>query len=284
MPSPLPSRPVLPNALRPAMTETALDIAHAALQSGNEADALRFYQLLADAPLCLLLVREAEGEAIEPQVFELTDGPVVLAFDSEERLAGFQDTPAPYATLPGRVIAQGLAGQGLGGQGLSLGLNLGTGAASETLLPPAALEHLLGLLDVSPVQAEARPTGFAAPAVPPALAEALTLALQGAAGLAAGAVLAAVRYDSGAQGHVLALVGADPAAQGALARAVAEALSFAALEAAALDVTFLAPDDPALGAMAAVGQTFAIAAPVADAPAPMPAAPGTDPSRPPRLR
>ena len=271
------------------MTKTALDIAYAAMQAGGEAEGLRFYQLLADAPLSLLLAREAEGEAIEPQVFDLSDGPVVLVFDSEERLAGFQDTPAPYATLPGRVIAQGLVGQGLAGQGLVgqglwLGLNLGSGADSETLLPPAALEHLLALLDVAPVQAEARPAGFAAPSVPPALAQALTVALQGAAGLAGGAVLAAVRYDSGAQGHMLALVGADPLAQGALARGVAEALSFAGLEAAALDVTFLAPDDPALNVMAAVGQTFAIAAPVADEPAPIPAAPGTDPSRPPRLR
>lgn len=261
------------------MIETALDTAHAALLCGGEAEALRFYQLLANAPLSLLLVREAEGEAIEPMVFELTDGPVVLAFDSEDRLAGFQDRPAPYATLPGRVIAQGLAGQGL-----SLGLNLGTGAASETLLPPEALDHLLTLLDVTPVETEARPTGFAAPAVPPALAQALATALEAAGGLAAAAVLAAVRYDTGAQGHMLALVGAEPAAQGPLARAVAEALAFAGLEAAALDVTFLDAGDPGLRAMAEVGQTYTIAAPVPDDPAPMPAAPGTDPSRPPRLR
>lgn len=261
------------------MTKTVLDAAHAALQSGGEAEALRFYQLLADAPLCLLLVREAEGEAIEPQVFDLSDGPVVLAFDSEDRLAGFQDTPAAYATLPGRVIAQGLAGQGLW-----LGLNLGTGAASETLLPPEALAHLLALLDVAPQEAKARPAAFAAPILPPALEAALSLTLQGAAGLAAGATLAGVTYDTGARGHLLALVGAAPAAEPALARAVAEALAFAGLEAAALDVTFLAPEDPGLRAMLAVGRSFAIAAPEPTEPAPMPAAPGTDPSRPPRLR
>lgn len=261
------------------MTETPLDSAHAALQSGDEAAALRFYQLLADTPLSLLLESEAEGEAIAPQVFDLSDGPVVLAFDSEDRLAGFQDKPVPYATLPGRVIAQGLAGQGI-----SLGLNLGSGAASETLLPPEALSHLLSLLDVNPQQSQARPTGFASPSVPPALVDALSQALQGAAGLAAGAVLAAVCYENGAQGHMLALIGADPAAEPALARAVAEALAFAGLEAAALDVTFLQPGDPALRTMAQVGQSFAIAAPAAAEPAPMPAAPGTDPSRPPRLR
>lgn len=261
------------------MTDSPLDTAHAAMALGGEAEALRFYQLLADTPLSLLLAREAEGEAIEPQVFELSDGPVVLAFDSEERLAGFQSGPVPYAVLPGRVIAQGLAGQGLW-----LGLNLGTGAASETLLPPEALSHLLALLDVAPQETAAQPRRFDAPRVPRALEQALTLALSGASGLAGGAVLAAVTYDSGASGHMLALVGATPAAEPALARAVAEALAFAGLEAAVLDVTFLSPDDPALQAMAAVGRSYAIAAPAPDAPAPMPAAPGTDPSRPPRLR
>ncbi len=261
------------------MTDSPLDTAHAAMALGGEAEALRFYQLLADTPLSLLLAREAEGEAIEPQVFELSDGPVVLAFDSEERLAGFQSGPVPYAVLPGRVIAQGLAGQGLW-----LGLNLGTGAASETLLPPEALSHLLELLDVAPQETAAQPRRFDAPRVPQALEQALTLALTGASGLAGGAVLAAVTYDSGASGHMLALVGATPAAEPALARAVAEALAFAGLEAAVLDVTFLSPDDPALQAMAAVGRSYAIAAPAPDAPAPMPAAPGTDPSRPPRLR
>jgi hypothetical protein len=261
------------------MTMTALDAAFAGFSAGGEAEALRFYQLFADTPLCLLLAAEAEGEAIAPQVFDLSDGPVVLVFDSEERLAGFQTGPVPYATLPGRVIAQGLVGQGV-----SLGLNLGTGAASETLLPPEALEHLLSLLDVAPQETAARPVGFAAPDLPAALSGALQQALRAASGLAGGAVLAAVRYDSGARGHMLAIVGADPAAEPALARAVAEALAFAGLEAAALDVTFLAPEDPALAAMAAHGTAFAIKAPELAAPAPMPAAPGTDPSRPPRLR
>ena len=131
----------------------------------------------------------------------------------------------------------------------------------------------------TPAEAKARPTAFAAPNLPQALDAALTLALQGAAGLAAGAVLVAVTYDTGARGHLMALVGASPAAEPALARAVAEALAFAGLEAAALDVTFLAPEDPALRTMAAVGRAFAIAAPQPAELPPMPAAPGTAPSQ-----
>ena len=112
---------------------TPLDQAHAAMLSGDEAEARQFYRVLADTALVLLLEGEAEGDAIRPLVFELTDGPVLLAFDSEDRLAGFQDGPAPYASLPGRVIAGLLKGQGIG-----LGVNLGVGA-SEMMLPAEAI-------------------------------------------------------------------------------------------------------------------------------------------------
>ena len=63
--------------------QTPLDHAHAAMQAGAEAEALAFYRLLADATLFLLLEREAEGERIAPRVFDLAEGPVLLAFDAE---------------------------------------------------------------------------------------------------------------------------------------------------------------------------------------------------------
>lgn len=258
---------------------TPLDQAHAAMLTEDESAARRFYQLLADAPLFLLLERDAEGDALAPQVFELSDGPVLLAFDSEERLAGFQDRPLPYASLPGRVIAQQMAGQGLW-----LGLNLGTGAASETLLPPEAMDHLLALLDVAQTKAEAHARSFAAPNLPASLDRALELALEQASGLAAAAVLARVVYDNGGQGHMLALVDAAEMAQPMLARAMAEALSFAGFEAAALDVTFVEAASPVLARMLAVGRVYDVPAPVQAEPAPVRPAPGSDPSKPPRLR
>jgi hypothetical protein len=260
------------------MTRSALDLSHAAMLAGDEAEARAFYRFLADAPLCLLLNAPADGDQLQPQVFELSDGPVILAFDSEERLAAFQDSPQPYAVLPGRVIAQAVAGQGV-----SLGLNLGSGAESETLLPPEVLAHLLALLDVSSDVMVGQARRFEPPQVPPAAQVALAASVQ-AAGLVAGAVLAAVIYDTGARGHILALIGANPTAEPALAQAMAEALSFAGLEAAALDVVFLSAEDPALRRIAAVGHAFEIIQPVMpDAPT-VPRAPGSDPDRPPRLR
>lgn len=261
------------------MTPSALDDAHAAMERGGEAEARAFYRLLADAPLCLLLAEPAEGETLTPQVFELSDGPVIVAFDSEERLAGFQDGPQPYAVLPGRVIAQAVAGQGL-----ALGLNLGSGGASETLLPPGALDHLLALLDVRSDVIEGRLQGFHPPRVPVALEAALRAALDAAAGLIAGAVLAGVSHANGARGHILALVGAREGAEPALAKSMAEALSFAGLDAAALDVVFLAPEDAALARIAAVGQAFDLPPPAEVPKVQPPAAPGSDPDRPPRLR
>lgn len=258
---------------------TPLDQAHVAVLTGGEAEARQFYRLLADAPLHLLLEAEPEGERLAPKVFDLTDGPVLLAFDTEDRLANLGSGPQPYATLPGRLIAQHLDGQGV-----SLGLNLGTGAASETLLPPEALRFLVEMLDVAPESTEAQPESFAAPNVPGALDEALRFTLSGAAGLAVGALLAAVRYQGGGRGHVLVIVDAVEPARAPLARAVAEALSFAGLEAAALDVTFLDADDPALVPIARVGRLYEVPLPEV-APEPLaPAAPGSDPAKPPRLR
>ena len=92
---------------------TVLDAAHAAMETGGDAARLRFYERLADAELFLLLEREAAGDRIAPHVFPLDDGPVVLAFDTEERLAAFSDGAA-YAALTGRSLAGLLMGQGLG--------------------------------------------------------------------------------------------------------------------------------------------------------------------------
>lgn len=264
--------------------QTPLDAAHAAMVAGDEAAALAFYRLLADATLFLLLENEAEGERIQPRVFDLADGPVVLVFDAEERLAALGDAPLPYAALPGRIIAQHLAGQGV-----SLGLNLGTDAASEVMLPPEALSFLTERLATAPQALEAQVEAFVPPqGLPPALDDALRFTLSGAAGLARAAVLAGVRYRGGRRGHVLAILDAIPEAEEPLARAMAEALAFSGVDAAELDVTFLASDAPAVPALLRAGLVFEVPAPVATpaaAPEPMvPPPPGSDPAKPPRLR
>jgi hypothetical protein len=256
---------------------TLLDAAHAALSADpdNEALRLRFFERLADGELVLLLEREAAGDSLEPRVFDLEDGPVVLAFDREERLASFTGGIAPYAALPGRVIAGLLRGQGIG-----LGVNLGV-APSSMLLPAEAMDWLAETLDERPEELEARPQEFQAPRVPDVLVTSLDAKLAKAGGLAAAAVLAAVIYQGGRRGHLLAFLDASPGAEGALARAMGEALVFSGLEAGELDVAFLATSDPAAAAMSRVGLRFDLPPPEAPA---APAPPGTDPARPPKLR
>jgi len=262
---------------------TPLDHAHAAMQSApdDQAAALRFYRLLADTPLMLLLNHEPDGTRIDPRVFDLEAGPVLLAFDSAERMAALGDGPLAYAELPGRVIAQQLAGQGV-----SLGLNFGSDAPSETLLPPDALDWLAEMVDQPPLeQVQAVPESYHTPRdLPEALIDALNFTFAAGPGLARAAYLTGVRYDDGRVGHLLAILDAHPEARDPLAQAVAQAIGFSGLDAAQIDVTFLDGADPAARGIIHAGVLFEFP-PAAEAPMVAAAtAPGTDPDRPPRLR
>ena len=260
------------------MTEpmTLLDAAHAALSADPDSETLRlrFFERLADGEMVLLLNREAVGESLEPRVFDLEDGPVVLVFDREERLAQFTGGIAPYAALPGRVIAGLLKGQGIG-----MGVNLGV-APSSMLLPPEAMDWLAETLDGGPEEVEALPEEFLAPSVPEAVIAALDAKLARAGGLAVAAVLAGVVYADGRRGHLLALLDVVEGAEAALARAMNEALVFSGVEAGELDVGFLTSGSAVALAMGRVGLRFDL--PKAELAAPE--APGMDPARPPKLR
>ena len=260
--------------------ETPLDIAHAAMARDPDDDAarLRYYAQLADGMLFLMLEAEASGGAVAPRVVETEDGPLVLGFDREDRLAEAAGAPVAYAELPGRVIAAQLAGQGV-----ALGINLGV-AKSAFLVAPEALGWLSTLLGREPEEADARPRTFSRPTgLPDAILRALDAKLARAQGLAEAALLAAVAYEDGRQGHMLAFLDAPEGAQAALARAASEALTFSGIEAGEMDVTFLASRDGAAEAMARVALRFDLRPPDVEAPAP-PAAPGSDPARPPKLR
>ncbi len=254
------------------MSETLIDLAWQASEAAPEDGQLRlaYFARVAEAELFILLEREAEGETIDPKVFELEDGPLVLAFDSEDRLTEFTGLPAPYAALPGRALVEMLAGQGMG-----LGLNLGV-APSSRLFPPEVLDWLAGMLAERPEELTARLTGLAPPrGLPEALLTALDQRLARMEGLARMAYLVATEAESGARGHMLAFVEAAPGAEAALARAVQAALAFSGLEAGVLDVAFLTADDPRAAELARVGLRF-------DLPQPTPPAPR--PEGPPRLR
>ncbi|OYU18842.1 MAG: hypothetical protein CFE34_08475 [Rhodobacteraceae bacterium PARR1] len=256
---------------------TPLDAAYLAMAE-DEDRRLGFYERLADGEVFLMLEEEAQGDTLKPRLFPLEDGPIVLIFDLEERMSAFAGGIAPYAALPGRVVARMLAGQGIG-----LGINLG-GAPSELVLPPEAVDWLAEMLDTAPEVVEALPEAFHAPkGLPQALVAGLDAKLARAGGLAAAALLVGVTYQGGRRGHMLAFVDAVPEAEAALARAAGEALAFSGIEAGEMDVAFVAGGDAATTAMARVALRFDLPAPVRAEPA-APMAPGSDPARPPKLR
>lgn len=262
--------------------ETDLDTAHAlmlaAAQNGDdaagEAAARGFHARLAEAELILLLEEEPAGDNLKPRVFALEEGTVVLAFDTEERLAEFAGAIVPYAALPGRVLVAMLAGQGLG-----LGLNLGV-APSSHLLGHEAMVWLAEGLATEVAAAQGRPQGFLPPdCLPPALIAELERRLRGRA---AAAALAAADWDDGSTGHLLVLVGVPEAAEAALAQSCAEAAALLGAE-AALDVTFRAADDPFLARIAAHARALDLTLPP-EPETPAAKGPGLDPDRPPILK
>ncbi|MFV0491558.1 MAG: SseB family protein [Pseudorhodobacter sp.] len=260
---------------------TPLDQAHAAMEEapGDASARLRYFAALADTVLFLLLEREAGDGVVAPQIFDLDEGPVVLAFDGVERLADAAGTVVAYAELPGRVIARQLAGQGVG-----LGVNLGA-EEGAFLLDPEAVEWLARVLEHGPDEIRARPEKFLPPsALPENLLAALDGKLARAAGLARSVLLAGIRYEGGRTGHILAFLGADPAAEGALARVAGEALTFSGIEAGEMDVTFLADDSPAAQAMARVALRIDLPEPEQPAEPVATEPPGSNPEKPPILR
>ncbi len=249
------------------MSETPLDEAHLAAEADLD-QRLRFYDRLAGAELFLLL----DGE--EPKVFHLSDGPIVLAFDTEARVVEFAPDGAGRAEITGRAVATMLSGQGVG-----LGLNLSV-APSSQVLPPEVIDWLAGMLEQSPAEVSAVPKALRAPGhAPEALLRALDEKLSAAAGLAQAAYLTEVDWDGGITGHLLAVIGAPDAARQALTQAVGEALVFSGIEAGALDVSFHQSGDPVMATLERVGLRF-------DLPQSglFQQAPGSDPKRPPRLR
>lgn len=261
------------------MEDTLLDIAWSNAEAAPDDGAMRlqYYSRLVEAEMFLLLEREAEGDAVEPKVFDLEDGPIVLAFDTEARLTEFTGLPAPYAALPGRALVEMLTGQGLG-----LGLNLGV-APSSRLLPPEIIEWLTQMLLERPQELQSRVTALHPPkGLPENLLLALDQRLARMEGLARMAYLTLAEYENGTRGHMLAIVDPAPGAEAALARAVQAALSFSGVEAGMLDVTFLNADDLRAADCARVGLRFDL--PQREQETAQTQAPGSNPNNPPKLR
>ncbi len=256
---------------------TPLDQAHARMEASPDDDTARlvFYDRLASAELFILLDGAQEGQNITPRLFPLDGDSLVLAFDTEDRLSQFAEGPAPYAALSGRALAEMLAPSRLG-----LGLNLDV-APSAIILPPQVMAWLDKTLQSQAEQMTAQPLSFEPPqSLPETLLIRLDEKLSTATGLAERALLCFARYADGSAGHLLGFAGTRPGAEPALAQIAREALTFSGLESGQLDVVFLSEDDARLPRLEKIALRFDIPQP--DQP-PERTAPGSDPSRPPKL-
>ncbi len=280
------------------MPTTFLDDAHAAMMDRPEDDLarLRFYRRLADTELFLLLTHEPEAEVLDPEILDVdnpeTNAPdrYALVFDSEERLSAFaadhKTDALPYAALPGRVIAQSLAGQGVG-----LALNLDV-APSSILLPAAAMDWLSETLNAAPQPGEGTLIGIDPPTgLPDGLLDGLQEKLVAGVGLASHAVFVKGIYEGDREGWLLAFIDTRPGAESALARATQEALAFSGTEPGNVDVAFFDSSDPICEHLDRIGLRYTFpdleaamrAAQQDEETRPRPA-PGSDPDKPPILK
>jgi len=260
------------------MTGTALDTAHTAMEAHPDDDTVRlaFYERLADSELFLLLDKEAEGDQIEPRLFETEDVRLVLVFDREHRLTQFAEGPAPYAALSGRSLTDMLDGQDIG-----LGVNLGV-APSSIIIPAEAISWLRKTLGDGPEEVAETPEEIGAPTgLPERLISGLDTKLAQATGLALFAYLTTVTYKGGRRSHMLAFIDALPGAEATLAGATREALVFSGLDAGEIDVAFFKASDPMAAKLARAGLRFDLPEAAQATP---PSAPGMDPNAPPRLK
>ena len=207
---------------------TALDdLAPVPFHDADAPQRARMLSRLSDTELAVALVAEPAGDQVELRVFPLETGPVALACDTEDRLAGFFGGPTAYAAMPGRVLAGLLKSEGAG-------LLVNPGHPSEMLLDATMLEWLTGALSAAPEATDARlRLTPPAPEAVEALAQPLAERLGDMRGLIAGAALAGA-----GGGHVVLVAGADPAHQPAIAKALAEALAFLPPQPGGVDVSF----------------------------------------------
>lgn len=257
-------------------TRTALDQAFLDLSRDPESTAfrLRYFERVMDAEVFLSL-SEGSDDAIVPVSTYIDGQEYVLAFDLEQRLADDAGGAADYFTVSGRGLVEMLVGQGAG-------ILLNRGHETENPIPADTIEWLAQMSGVTPDVVDDTPEELLPPV---GLDEGLILALDAKfstmRGLADHAVLVLARYADDRKQPLVGVFGAFEDAQSDIARAVTEAAQFSGAALDAVDLVFLPTDHSIASRMASVGLKFQIPRPEVQAVRP---APGSDPTKPPKLR
>lgn len=254
---------------------TPLDLAHALIATAPDPDGeqrarMAWFLRLLDTEL-FVLARSVRADAADLAEFPLEDGPVVIGFDLEERLAGFAGIKADFVALPGRVLAPRLAQSGVG-------LAVNPDGDTAMVLGTSELAWLADLAAQSAARTDGRIVGLAPPGpVDDAIVGLIGDRLARAGGLVDHAWLVRADRQDGTHGLLLAAIGVAEAARPGVVRALAEV---GALVGEGFDVAVIDPGDPRIPALERNG----IGIGAVEQEAPGPRAPGMDPDAPPRLR
>ena len=230
---------------------TAIDRAYSEMIDGGEAELLRFYQVLAGSDLLVLLDASDENEVPEPKIIPVEAGQYVLVFDLKERVTELTGYDAPTSRVAGREVFQLMRGRGIG-----VAVNMGE-APSAMLIPGDAIDWICDTLDDA-AAAENAPVPAPAPAAgrfkallaphnfPDTLQLALTDKLAPVADLYDKALLLRAEYDDGQSGYLVAFSAVEDANRGVIAASVNDALATFRGKEVALDIAFMARDEPLL--------------------------------------
>ncbi len=238
----------------PEMTDSAvtdIDRAYSEMITGGEAELLRFYQVLAGSGLFVLLDAPDGNEVPEPKIIPVEAGHYVLVFDLKDRVTELTGYDAPTSRVTGREVFQLMRGRGIG-----VAVNMGE-APSAMLIPGDAIDWICDTLDdaagkaPAPAPAPAPAAGrFKALLAPHNFPDTLQLALNDKLGPVADlydrALLLRAEYDDGQSGYLLAFSVVEEGNRGAIAASVNDALATFRGKEIALDIAFLASDEPLL--------------------------------------
>jgi hypothetical protein len=250
---------------------TALDRAFEQMQAAPDDTQLRraYYTKLA---LSEVFVPLEEGSDNAPLLIESDGLHYALAFDSEARLAAFFEAGQSRAVMSGRALARGLIGAQTG-----IGLNLGV-ADTAMLIPPEAIEWVTGFetsisVDMSRI-VSIEPAQFSEKTL--AALDTFFATLEGAAQV----VHCATGIDeANARASLFVFENANPSLHAGITQQLAQSLAM--LEGIENAVVVFDPQDALLTRLHKVALSIALPEPRVQL---QPAIPGSDPSKPPKLR
>lgn len=254
---------------------TRLDVVYQRMQSSPESETagLRFYEAFCDANLCVLINADTSM-----QVFETSQGKIVLAFDTDERVAEFISEATEFIKIAGRDLVMQLLASETG-----IGLNLNVAPTSQ-ILSPDILTWLSEFL--------AESSSFSIDQVvaisPPDQwlddhKTAISTQLEKYAGMIASAYFCSVTYSDNTVADAVFIVDCDPTTEAVLFTALVESQKFLDKNTAEIAIKFISPDNQEFPEICRVGEEIVISK-LTVIHTSAPTAPGMDPDKPPKLR